>query len=80
MGETKVFRENPPQCYFVHHKSHMTQPGIEPGMPQWEAINSYCYYHCYLIITVTILNTVYQCYYGYCVSCCHYGYQFQKWH
>jgi hypothetical protein len=21
----------------VHHKSHMTSPGIEPGPPQWEA-------------------------------------------
>jgi hypothetical protein len=24
-----------PQCHFVHHKSHMTWPGIEPGPPRW---------------------------------------------
>jgi hypothetical protein len=35
-GETEVFGENLPQRQFVHHKSHMTWPGIEPGPPQWE--------------------------------------------
>ena len=25
------------QCHFVHHKSHMSWPGIEPGPPRWEA-------------------------------------------
>jgi hypothetical protein len=31
---------NPPQRHFVHHKSHMTRPGIEPGPPRNTALKA----------------------------------------
>jgi hypothetical protein len=35
--EWRLAGEHPPQRHFVHHKSHMTRPGIEPGPPRLEA-------------------------------------------
>jgi hypothetical protein len=30
-GETEVLGENPPQRHFVNHKSHLPDPGSNPG-------------------------------------------------
>jgi hypothetical protein len=35
-GNRSTWRENLPQCRFVHRKPHML-PGREPGLPRWEA-------------------------------------------
>jgi hypothetical protein len=37
VGETEVLWEKLPQYHCVHHKSHMTWPGLEPEQPLWEA-------------------------------------------
>jgi hypothetical protein len=36
-GKPKYSGKTLSQCHFVHHKSHMDWPGIEPGPPRWEA-------------------------------------------
>jgi hypothetical protein len=38
-GEIEILGEILPQRRVVHHKSHMTRPGLEPGPPRWEASN-----------------------------------------
>jgi hypothetical protein len=35
--ETEVLGEILPHRHFVHNKSHMTRPGLEPGPPRWGA-------------------------------------------
>jgi hypothetical protein len=36
-GKPKYSEKKLSQCHFVHHKSHMDRPGIEPGPPRLEA-------------------------------------------
>jgi hypothetical protein len=36
-GKPMHSEKNLSQFHFVHHKSHMDRPGIEPGPPRWEA-------------------------------------------
>jgi hypothetical protein len=36
-GETEVLGENLSQWHFIHHKFHMTWPGLELKSPMWEA-------------------------------------------
>jgi hypothetical protein len=43
-GETEVLGENPPRRHFVRHKSHLLDPGANPGSRGGEpATNRFSY-------------------------------------
>jgi hypothetical protein len=55
-GETELLGENPPLSHFVHHKSHLTRPGIEPRKP---ATNRLSYGAAWLqVVTTNNYNTI----------------------
>jgi hypothetical protein len=35
-GKPKYSEKILSQCHFVHHKSYVDRPGIEPGPPRWK--------------------------------------------
>jgi hypothetical protein len=36
-GKPKYSEETFPKCHFVHHKSHMNWPGLEPKAQLWKS-------------------------------------------
>jgi hypothetical protein len=39
-GKPKYSEKNLPQCRSVHYRSHMTLPGLEPGLSLWKPVTN----------------------------------------
>jgi hypothetical protein len=57
-GETEVLGENLPRHHFIHHKSHLTDPGRLGGKPATPATNRFSYGAAYGELNIDINNNM----------------------